>query len=109
MKRVRIREFFKDFDGLRKGTVTEIQFRRVLDVSNLKITEKELSILLAKYKRDNLANGLVAYAEFCEDVDEVFTKKGIDKDPLANVNKIEKTTTLPARRRYLNLSENEAQ
>jgi hypothetical protein len=101
MKRVRVKEFFKDYDNLRKGTVTEIQFKRVLDVSNLKITEKEIQVLLARYKKDQLPNGLVSYKEFCEDVDLVFTKKGIDKDPLANVTKIEKTTTLPARRRYL--------
>lgn len=59
------------------------------------------------YKVDKLRNGLVRYTEFCDDIDRVFTTKNIDKDPLATVNKIEYETTLPARRRYLNMSEEE--
>ena len=101
MKRLRIREFFKDFDPLRKGTITEQQFRRVLHISNLNISESDISVLLAQYKIDQLPNGLVRFSEFCEEVDKIFTTKGIDKDPQAVVAQIQKETTLPARRRYL--------
>ncbi len=85
MKRVRIREFFRDFDTLRKGTVTEQQFKRAIHISNISVSEREMNIILSHYKVDALANGLVRYSDFCEEVDRVFTTKGIDKDPLAQV------------------------
>lgn len=42
MKRIRIVEFFKDYDVLRKGLVTEEQFRRVLYVSDIKLSASEI-------------------------------------------------------------------
>ncbi|KAL4466875.1 hypothetical protein ABPG74_010472 [Tetrahymena malaccensis] len=107
MKRIRIREFFKDYDNLRKGVVSEQQFRRVLDVSNIKLSEQDINLLLSEFKVDNIPNGQVRYSDFCEVIDEIFTKKAIDKDPLATVTQFQPETTLPARRYYLNLSEEE--
>ena len=65
MKRIRIREFYKDFDPLRKGLVTEsqvfydysCQFARILHIQNIPVTEKEISILLNHYKIDSIPNG----------------------------------------------------
>jgi len=87
MKRIRIREFFKDYDNLRKGIVSESQvrmgisfindlnfrgkieiftfiwlfcylkFRRVLDVSNINVTQGEIALLLKEFKVDNIPNG----------------------------------------------------
>ena len=45
-----------------------------------------MKILIKEYKIDNLLNGLVNYSKFCEDVDLIFTKPNIEKDPLAKVN-----------------------
>jgi len=50
MKKIRIKEFFKDFDGLRKGTVTESQFRRILDMTNIPLNNTEFDNLIIKYK-----------------------------------------------------------
>ncbi|CAD8108204.1 unnamed protein product [Paramecium sonneborni] len=108
MKRIRIREFYKDFDPLRKGLITESQFARILHLQNIPVTEKEISILLNHYKIDKIPNGQVDYNQFCEDVDKIFTIKGIDKSPQAQVPQIDDTTTLPARRRYLQMTEQEA-
>jgi hypothetical protein len=33
--------------------------------------------------------------DFCDDVDVIFTKKGIDKDPLFKVQQIDKTIVEP--------------
>lgn len=38
MKRVRVEEFFRDFDKLRKGKVTVPQFRTVLSMLNFQLT-----------------------------------------------------------------------
>jgi Ca2+-binding EF-hand superfamily protein len=85
MKRLRTREFFKDYDPLRKGTISESQFKRVLHVSNINLSEKEIECIITKYKVDNIPNGMVHYANFCENIDRIFTTKSIDKDPLAVV------------------------
>ncbi|CAD8206649.1 unnamed protein product [Paramecium pentaurelia] len=108
MKRIRIREFFKDFDPLRKGLVTESQFARILHIQNIPVSEKEIQLLLNQYKIDKIPNGQVDYNQFCEDVDKIFTIKGIDKEPQAQVPQIDDSTTLPARRRYLQMTEQEA-
>lgn len=104
MKRIRIKEFFRDFDVLRKGFVSEEQFKRVLHMSDLQLSESEINTLLSHYKIDNIFNGRVRYADFCDAIDNVFTTKNIEKDPLATVNKFTENTTLPARRRNIPLT-----
>jgi Ca2+-binding EF-hand superfamily protein len=41
MKRVRISEFFKDFDKLRKGKVSQSQFKAVLSTLSFNLTDEE--------------------------------------------------------------------
>jgi hypothetical protein len=98
MRQLRIKEFFKDYDSLRKGVITEGQFRRILDINCFNLAEIEIQSLLTKYKE---SDGRINYFSFCETIDTIFTQKGIDKDPLFKVPQIENSTTLPARRKYL--------
>jgi hypothetical protein len=35
--------------------------------------------------------------DFCEDIDLVFTKKGLDKDPLCKVSQIDKSVFEPVK------------
>ena len=48
----------------------------------MNLSEKEINILINNYKIDNILNGNVDYNSFCENIDKIFTTKGIDKDPL---------------------------
>jgi len=41
MKRIRINEFFKDFDKLRKGKVTKAQFKAILSTLSISLTDEE--------------------------------------------------------------------
>lgn len=107
MKRIRINEFFKDFDTLRKGTVTVEQFKRILCLSTIEVNEKDLNLILKHYKVDQLQNGLLEYKKFCDDVNLIFTKQNIEKDPQAVVTKYTQEITLPARRRFIQLSPEE--
>jgi Ca2+-binding EF-hand superfamily protein len=50
MKRVRVDEFFKDFDKLRKGKVTVNQFKSILSTLNFNMTEVEFESLAARYQ-----------------------------------------------------------
>jgi Ca2+-binding EF-hand superfamily protein len=45
MKRVRIEEFFRDFDKLRKGRVTRNQFKSILSSMNFTLTNDEFKAL----------------------------------------------------------------
>jgi len=70
MKRLRIEEFFKDFDKLRKGKVTVPQFKGVLSMMNYYMTEEEFEALSNKYATsDNMFN----YAQFCHNINSAFT------------------------------------
>ena len=97
MKRVRIEEFFRDFDKLRKGKVTVPQFRSVLSMLNFPLTEAEFGSLAQKYNAD----GHFAYAAFCAAINTAFTQRGIDKDPVASVKPVTRDDTVAARRKYL--------
>ena len=106
MKRIRVEEFFRDFDKLRKGRVTVTQFKSVLSMLNFQLTEHEFNSLAEKYNADGQFN----HAAFCHTINAAFTKKGIDKDPVANVKAVPRDDTFAARRKYLEASpEEEAQ
>ena len=103
MKRVRIEEFFRDFDKLRKGKVTVPQFRTVLSMLNFPLTEAEFGSLAEKYN----AEGHFGYAAFCAAINLAFTQKGIDKDPIASVKPVTRDDTFAARRKYLEFTQEE--
>ena len=103
MKRVRIEEFFRDFDKLRKGKVTVPQFRTVLSMLNFALTEEEFASLAQRYNLD----GHFAYAKFCATINLAFTTKGIDKKPEEFVKPATRDDTFAARRRYLEVSSSE--
>ena len=75
--RIRIKEFFHDFDRLRKGYVAEsavsetltLQFRTCLGTLQFRFTEEEIQQLLKKY---SLGAGLVGYSDFCKHIESVF-------------------------------------
>ena len=79
-----------------------------MHVLNLNLSENEVNILISNFKVDSIPNGLLNYDLFCEKVDAIFTIKGIDKDPLKQVKSFDETTTLPARRNLLALTDDEA-
>jgi len=49
MKRVRIEEFFRDFDKLRKGVVTIPQFKGVISILNFTLTEEESNFIAENF------------------------------------------------------------
>ena len=97
LRRIRIREFFLDFDGLRKNIVTGDQFKRVLNVMNISLTDTEFNEILKIYNVDgpNTREKRIKWMDFCEDVDAIFTTKGIEKDPLCKVSQIDKSIVEP--------------
>lgn len=100
MKRVRIEEYFRDFDKLRKGKVTISQFKQIISFLNFSLSDEEFDSLSNKYKTSD-PEGTFNYFQFCDNINLAFTKKGIDKNPTHNVQPITSDATILARRKYL--------
>jgi Ca2+-binding EF-hand superfamily protein len=104
IKRLRIGEFFRDYDKLRKGKVTPNQFTSVLCMLNFNLTDDEYDHLIEKYKTDD---NMVKYSDFVENIDSAFTIKGIDKAPSVKVGTIDTNTMLQKSKKLLEFDEDE--
>ena len=100
MKGIRASEFFRDFDGLRKGAVKLGQFCTCLNMVGIRLVEAELQAILNKYRQPN---GDIRYLEFCRFIESApeILEKLPDTRPDAVIN------TLPARRKFLGFTEEE--
>lgn len=100
MKRVRIEQFFQDFDKLRKGHVTKNQFNSILSQLNFNFTKEEYESLAAKYETSD-PEKFFNYVAFSASINKAFTTTGIDKAPTVRVPAVTQNDTLLARRKYL--------
>jgi hypothetical protein len=53
VKRLRLNEYFKDFDPLRKGTLPSNKFRSVISQMKIDLDEEGLFLLESMYKVEN--------------------------------------------------------
>ncbi|XP_045460656.1 uncharacterized protein LOC123671052 [Harmonia axyridis] len=89
--RLRVNEFFKDFDPLRCGKITTSQFHRGLDslgisgIQRMFLSLPEIETLITQY-RDPTDPMRVCWQTFEDDVDHVFTTKNLEKTPELEVN-----------------------
>ena len=73
VNRLRYKEYFQDFDPLRKGSVKKNKFRGVVfQTMKLALDEKILD-KLEQYYVDQQDNTNVNYMQFLDDIDVVFT------------------------------------
>ena len=107
MKRVRVEEFFLDFDKLRKGRVTKTQFESIMSMLNFNLTREEFDSLAAKYKTND-PEYMFNYVAFCANINAAFTSYGIQKAPTTQVAPVTVDNTVLARRKYLHISDGEA-
>jgi hypothetical protein len=106
MKRVRIEEFFNDFDKLRKGNVLKNHLQTILSMLNFKLTQEEFDSLANKYKTDD-PQFRFNYKDFCANINSAFTTYGVQKHPLTVISQPTNDQTVLARRKYLEMSEAE--
>lgn len=76
MKRIRIEEFFIDFDKLRRGKVTKNQFDSILSILNFNLSRYEFDSLSQKYKTND-PEYMINYKDFCLTINTAFTQYGI--------------------------------
>jgi len=93
---VRISEFFRDFDRLRSGYITAAQFRIGLTMAKCPISQGEFEHLTNTFKAPKEGQH-VKWREFSDQVDEVFTSKGLEKSVDIPVGEV-RTNTVYGRR-----------
>lgn len=88
--RVRIEENFRDFDKLRHGKLSFAKFCAGLNACGFIVSPEEVDILANLYacnETDAQGRKLVKWKLFVDDVDTVFTVKGLEHTPLFNTNR----------------------
>lgn len=84
--RIRLEEFYRDFDKLRHGSVTAAQFAAGLSAAGLALSTDEVRLLGDEYASpggvvDSAGVSVVAWKRFVDDVESVFTVKGLERAP----------------------------
>lgn len=77
-QRTRVAEFFRDFDKLRSGFITDSQFRIGLNMAKIVLSGSEFEQLF-EYFRAPKEGRHVRWRDFSDSIDEVFNKKGLEK------------------------------
>ena len=82
---IRVHDFFKDFDSLRSGIITDRQFKSGLTEGFLKhasLTNEDVNEVTEYFRQPS---GRIDYKTFCDTVENVFTIPDMEKKPLAYV------------------------
>lgn len=77
-QRTRVAEFFRDFDKLRSGYITDSQFRIGLNMAKIVLSSQEFEALLQHFRAPKEGRH-ICWKDFSDAIDEVFTKKNLEK------------------------------
>lgn len=90
--RIRLEEYYRDFDKLRHGKVTAAQFAAGLSASGFVLSRDEMNLLSDEYASrdvvDSAGQSFVAWKRFVDDVESVFTVKGLERAPAHDVGSL---------------------
>ena len=91
--RIRLGEFLQDHDPLRKGTIEATKFRTTLYAQKLQLTREEYQLLEDFYRcpKDPIK---IRYFDFNEDIEKIFTKKDLEKNPGTTLDKFKAPSIL---------------
>jgi Ca2+-binding EF-hand superfamily protein len=94
--RIRVADFFYDYDLLRSGFITENLFSTALETARLQLTGAQMKELCKYYAnaaggRDARGEPFIEYSRFVEDLEAVFTKKGLEREPTTDVQNFTRT------------------
>lgn len=90
-QRTRVAEFFRDFDKLRSGFITDSQFRIGLNMAKIVLSGQEFEALLQHFRAPKEGRHL-RWKDFSDSVDEVFTKKNLEKQLDARLDDVRTQT-----------------
>jgi hypothetical protein len=82
----------RDFDKLRSGSITDTQFLSCLSMMKIYLTHRESEMLIEKYTNPEKEKE-VHWRHFCDDIDEVFVIKKLEKrNDISDLGDITKTS-----------------
>jgi len=105
-KRIRLREYFQDFDPLRKGYCTVGQLRTVRNITGLHMSEEDTDHIIHTYSRED---GCICYEALLAVIEAAFTNTSLEVNPTAKTEMPNVWTTFAARRSYQKLAAHEEQ
>lgn len=76
-KRIRLSEFFRDFDRLRSGEVTFAQMRIAINMGKIHLSTNEFDLLTQRFAGKK--EGFVNWRDFDDAIEEAFTTKHLEK------------------------------
>ncbi|CAM9689382.1 unnamed protein product, partial [Choristocarpus tenellus] len=90
-RRIRLQDFFGSFDLHHNKKVTKAQFKRAMDLAGLTtlalgihpsplLTPKEIAMLEMRYRVEENTD-LVNYGKLCEQIEKIFTHRGLEMKP----------------------------
>ncbi|GAB1608230.1 Hypothetical predicted protein [Argonauta hians] len=84
-KGIRTTDFFKDYDKLNCGAITESQFITSLKLGIGKEANLTMDDIQKIVESNRTVDGKVRYKEFCEDIENAFTCSQLEKKPFVDV------------------------
>ncbi|KAE9100862.1 hypothetical protein PF010_g14655 [Phytophthora fragariae] len=90
--RIRLEEYYRDFDKLRHGKITAAQFCAGLNAAGFLLSREEMSLLGDEYackEVDSMGKHWIAWKAFVDDVESVFTMKGLEQKPHHDLKTLE--------------------
>ncbi|KAJ8328299.1 hypothetical protein O5D80_003660 [Batrachochytrium dendrobatidis] len=91
-KRIRISEFFKDFDKLRSYSIRREEFIRGLGCIGLNLSESDSELVATKYM-DHRKKNYCKWKEFEQDIDKVFGETHLESRPTHNPESVNERTS----------------
>ncbi|KAG7380075.1 hypothetical protein PHYBOEH_011584 [Phytophthora boehmeriae] len=82
--RIRLDEYYRDFDKLRHGKITYAQFCAGLNAAGFVLSQEEMASLGDEYKCkevDSMGKHWISWKAFVDDVESIFTVKGLERTP----------------------------
>ncbi|KDO20701.1 hypothetical protein SPRG_13913 [Saprolegnia parasitica CBS 223.65] len=87
--RLRVEEYFRDFDRLRKGKITRAQYGGGLHAAGFILSPEDLDLLASAFPYQNEVDvegaSMVAWTRFVDEVEAVFTVKGLEREPTKDI------------------------
>lgn len=84
--RIRIKEFFSDFDKLRCGHISQAQFKSGLSMAGIQLTVEDMEELTNAFANPEDPQLRINYRQFVLVVDDVFGKTDLEKMPTLSVH-----------------------
>lgn len=101
-RRTQCRDYYHDVDPLRKGYCTTNQVRTVFSILNIPVSEADFETLCKLYCRPE--DNMFHYDAFQTRLEEAFTTKGLEMNPLTQAPVLSADSTVATRKNCLKIS-----